>query len=348
MFQQPEWKYFHAKWKFLTKNSPILYYTLECDTGPSSVHRTCKSTVEKEGLYEARVDVEEDGSLVLRDVQPEDAGKYEIHVLAMDEFARAEVELVVTEGLPSLESVSLPPRTISAAVNGTAWLPIHLQSLRSAWTFLSIKWEVTTTTNRNISILVYLIGNCSKTIGEWWEKECTVHKEVAGEYQRRVDIFRNGTLVIYSVGLKDAGIYQATIRAAGVEVQAAVNLAVTQGEPFKIDPRGKPRRESTVSWEHEDTEPQGTSGSLTRENTARFVLAGLLLCFLGLLIGEQGADGEDISMAPVHRAFSLPWHPSCCCWADPCGLISTALTRTQHVWATISPRPTSQLRKDPL
>lgn len=94
-FQQPEWKYFHAKWKFLTKNSPILYY--ECNISPGSAGHTCKRTVEKEEPYKERADIEEDGSLVLKDVQPEDAGKYEIHVLALDESATAEVELVVMQ-----------------------------------------------------------------------------------------------------------------------------------------------------------------------------------------------------------------------------------------------------------
>lgn len=97
-FQQSEWTYFHAKWKFLTQDFPVLYYAVECAAGPSTANRTCRRTVEKEWLYEARADVEEDGSLVLRDVQPEDAGRYEIHVLALDVSARAEVELVVMEG----------------------------------------------------------------------------------------------------------------------------------------------------------------------------------------------------------------------------------------------------------
>ncbi|XP_077163755.1 uncharacterized protein LOC143822463 [Paroedura picta] len=256
-FQQPEWKYFHAKWKFLSKNAPILFYSVECKGGPAD--RTCEPSVEKEGRYRARVDIEEGGSLVLKDVEPEDAGKYGIHVSTLDESASAEVELVVMEGvLASPEPVSLPPRAVSAAVNHTAWLPLALQPLGPAWTFLSIKWELLGP-NGNIPVLVCLISNCSSTALAWWLKTCAIHKEVVPEYLERVDVFRNGTLVIHSVAIKDAGIYQATLLATGVKIQATVNLTVIPG----------------------------TSGSLPPEAVARIVLAGLLLCFLALLVGEH-------------------------------------------------------------
>ncbi|XP_048370826.1 uncharacterized protein LOC125443018 isoform X2 [Sphaerodactylus townsendi] len=317
-FRQPEWKYFHAKWRFLTKNVPVLYCAAECKAGSSSANHTCEYTVEKDGAYEARVDVQEGCSLVLMDVWPEDAGKYEVRVLALDESGSASLEVDVLEGngrdlsspgprqpqgsanpvsrkgargrsgfpitveptlstkegLPSSDLVSWPLRAISAAVHHTAWLPI--QPLDHAWTFLIIKWEFVTT-NRSRPILVYFVDSCNGTIGEWWERECTIHKTVAVEYQQRVNILRNGTLVIHSVDFKDAGVYQATIWTSSGKVQAAVNLTVIPGQ-------------------------KGTSRSLHLENVARIILAGILLCFLGLLVGE-------------------------------------------HVWTTICPGPPSQARK---
>uniref|UniRef100_A0ACB8G026 Uncharacterized protein n=1 Tax=Sphaerodactylus townsendi TaxID=933632 RepID=A0ACB8G026_9SAUR len=258
-FRQPEWKYFHAKWRFLTKNVPVLYCAAECKAGSSSANHTCEYTVEKDGAYEARVDVQEGCSLVLMDVWPEDAGKYEVRVLALDESGSASLEVDVLEGLPSSDLVSWPLRAISAAVHHTAWLPI--QPLDHAWTFLIIKWEFVTT-NRSRPILVYFVDSCNGTIGEWWERECTIHKTVAVEYQQRVNILRNGTLVIHSVDFKDAGVYQATIWTSSGKVQAAVNLTVIPGQ-------------------------KGTSRSLHLENVARIILAGILLCFLGLLVGEH-------------------------------------------------------------
>ncbi|XP_048370828.1 uncharacterized protein LOC125443018 isoform X4 [Sphaerodactylus townsendi] len=251
-FRQPEWKYFHAKWRFLTKNVPVLYCAAECKAGSSSANHTCEYTVEKDGAYEARVDVQEGCSLVLMDVWPEDAGKYEVRVLALDESGSASLEVDVLEGLPSSDLVSWPLRAISAAVHHTAWLPI--QPLDHAWTFLIIKWEFVTT-NRSRPILVYFVDSCNGTIGEWWERECTIHKTVAVEYQQRVNILRNGTLVIHSVDFKDAGVYQATIWTSSGKVQAAVNLTVIPGQKACLD--------NHLPWTSKPGQERGRSSAMT-------------------------------------------------------------------------------------
>ncbi|TFJ96193.1 peptide chain release factor 1 [Platysternon megacephalum] len=96
-FQNPAWEFYHVKWDFITGNRPVLVYMVDnCSGAPGSRERTCQHSLEQAGFYQQRVNVSfESASLVLKAVQPEDAGTYRIMVRSLDVSSTVLVNLTV-------------------------------------------------------------------------------------------------------------------------------------------------------------------------------------------------------------------------------------------------------------
>ncbi|KAM9119332.1 uncharacterized protein ACDP82_015776 isoform 2-T4 [Pangshura tecta] len=96
-FQNPAWEFYHVKWDFITGNRPVLVYMVDhCTGAPGSWERTCQHSLEQAGFYQQRVNVSfKSASLVLKGVQPEDAGTYRITVRSLDVSGTALVNLTV-------------------------------------------------------------------------------------------------------------------------------------------------------------------------------------------------------------------------------------------------------------
>ncbi|XP_044837697.1 uncharacterized protein LOC123345107 isoform X1 [Mauremys mutica] len=111
-FQNPAWEFYHVKWDFITGNRPVLVYMVDhCTGAPGSRERTCQHSLEQAGFYQQRANVSfESASLVLKGVQPEDAGTYQITVRSLDVSGTALVNLTV-EGKFAWKSLS-PINTI--------------------------------------------------------------------------------------------------------------------------------------------------------------------------------------------------------------------------------------------
>ncbi|KAM9119335.1 uncharacterized protein ACDP82_015776 isoform 5-T7 [Pangshura tecta] len=269
-FQNPAWEFYHVKWDFITGNRPVLVYMVDhCTGAPGSWERTCQHSLEQAGFYQQRVNVSfKSASLVLKGVQPEDAGTYRITVRSLDVSGTALVNLTVEGALPAL-SIITPKNPVRAITNQTALLPFSFQSLNSAWEFIYIKWEFIRGIG-NLPILVYMLDNCTGTAHNWWERTCQLTKEVAKKYQQRADICQNATLVIRGVQAADAGMYLVTVRTLDIWANATVNLMVTEGK---------------IAWK-----------SLSPINTIRMVFACLVLCILALIVGEYiHASGSNIT-----------------------------------------------------
>uniref|UniRef100_A0ABM5FIL6 Ig-like domain-containing protein n=1 Tax=Pogona vitticeps TaxID=103695 RepID=A0ABM5FIL6_9SAUR len=266
-FQPPSssWTFIRIKWERMATNGsiPILVCLIDRCKSSRVTHqwweRECLSDKEVASGYQKRADIFRNGTLKIQQVELKDAGIYLATILATGVEHETTVNLTVTEA--TLAS-SKADSQVMAVVHQTALLPLSFQPPSSSWTFISIKWERMIASG-SVPILVYLIDRCntSGVTHQWWERECLRHKEVANGYQKRADIFRNGTLIIQQVERKDAGIYLATILTTGVEHETTVNLTVTGG--------------AEALWK------------LNTENTIRMVLACLTLCFLGLLVVEH-------------------------------------------------------------
>ncbi|XP_043383526.1 uncharacterized protein LOC119567475 isoform X1 [Chelonia mydas] len=96
-FQNPAWEFYHVKWDFITGKRPVLVYMVDSCTGaPGSRERTCQHSLEQTGLYQQRANISfENASLVLKAVQPEDAGMYRVTVRSLDVSGTALVNLTV-------------------------------------------------------------------------------------------------------------------------------------------------------------------------------------------------------------------------------------------------------------
>nr|XP_020671480.1 tripartite motif-containing protein 10-like isoform X2 [Pogona vitticeps] len=295
-FQPPSsfWAFIRIKWERMATNGsvPILVYLIDRCKSSGVTHqwweRECLRHKEVAGGYQERADIFRNGTLIIQQVELKDAGIYLATVLATGVEHETTVNLTVTEA--SLAS-SKADSQVMAVVHQTALLPLSFQPPSSSWTFISIKWERMIASG-SVPILVYLIDRCntSGVTHQWWERECLRHKEVAGGYQKRADIFRNGTLIIQQVELKDAGIYLATILATGVEHETTVNLTVTGAQcPFVIEPeeellnmagqeshRARPSRRSlpAAASPEQEKAPQGP----VKENNRQAFLEKCIPC----------------------------------------------------------------------
>ncbi|XP_075770330.1 uncharacterized protein LOC106732829 isoform X6 [Pelodiscus sinensis] len=98
-FHNSAWEFYHVKWQFVTGNRPILVYMADkCIAAPGSQERTCQHNLELAGFYQQRANIsfeKENVSLVLRAVQPDDAGTYRVTVRSLDVSDTALVNLIV-------------------------------------------------------------------------------------------------------------------------------------------------------------------------------------------------------------------------------------------------------------
>ncbi|XP_062979559.1 uncharacterized protein LOC134396885 [Elgaria multicarinata webbii] len=193
-------------------------------------------------------------------------------------------------GMSPAMSLSTAPSLVNVTIHQTALLPFSFQPPSPSWKFISIKWEFIST-NGSVPILVYLLVNCrgNGTSLQWWERECNIDKEVDEEYFQRADILKNGTLMIHHAGVKDAGMYQATIRTFGVKVSRTVNLTVT-----------RPRVTSTSTPGVE----LFTLERVITENMMRMIVSCFILCFLWLLVVEHVHMLEDGNTPQGKKAVS--------------------------------------------
>ncbi|XP_053149370.1 uncharacterized protein LOC128343956 [Hemicordylus capensis] len=176
-------------------------------------------------------------------------------------------DLVLDSGPSAAASISTPHNAVYATTNQTALLSFFFQPRIPNWEFISIKWEFISI-NESVPILVYLLDSCVGYSQIWWERECNSDKEVAERYQQRADILKNGTLMIQHVGTQDSGKYQAIVRTYGKKDYATVNLIVIE------DSRSI-------------AAPSLTLGRLETESIIRVILACLVLCCLGLVVGQH-------------------------------------------------------------
>ncbi|XP_075770321.1 uncharacterized protein LOC106732829 isoform X3 [Pelodiscus sinensis] len=113
-FHNSAWEFYHVKWQFVTGNRPILVYMADkCIAAPGSQERTCQHNLELAGFYQQRANIsfeKENVSLVLRAVQPDDAGTYRVTVRSLDVSDTALVNLIVEgnrgEASPVMESIT--------------------------------------------------------------------------------------------------------------------------------------------------------------------------------------------------------------------------------------------------
>lgn len=78
-------------------------------------------------------------------------------------------------------------------------------------------------------ILTYTLDGCTGEAQNWWEQNCSISREVARVYGRRVDIQPNGALALRDVQDEDAGTYLVTVRDPEGLACVAVNLSVSRG-----------------------------------------------------------------------------------------------------------------------
>ncbi|KAJ6616026.1 hypothetical protein lerEdw1_015104 [Lerista edwardsae] len=245
-FQPPSlsWNFISIKWEFTNINGsiPILVYLVDNCSGNSQKwwERECSIHKEVAEKYRQRADIFKNGTLTIYHVGVQDAGVYQATIRSnFPVKTYRTVNLTVTEGI--------------------------------SWNFISIKWEFTNI-NGSIPILVYLVDNCSGNSQKWWERECSIHKEVAEKYRQRADIFKNGTLTIYLEGVQDAGVYQATILSTFPVKTGKVDTVDTVDTVYTVN--------LTVM------EGSSVSEGLCTQSIVRMTLAGLILFFLGLFVVE--------------------------------------------------------------
>lgn len=68
-----------------------------CRGAPGTQERTCHHSTELHEVYQQRANISQEASLVLKNVQPEDAGMYQITVQGLDVLGAARVTLIVEE-----------------------------------------------------------------------------------------------------------------------------------------------------------------------------------------------------------------------------------------------------------
>ncbi|KAH1183265.1 uncharacterized protein LOC123346610 [Mauremys mutica] len=169
-------------------------------------------------------------------------------------------------GASSTLLLAIPENPVHAITNQTAVLPVSLRFSTPPGEFFHLKWDFL---SGHRPVLAYVLTKCSGGAPEWWQRSCQRSVKVAEEYQQQANVsLQSGSLVIQRVQPADAGTYQITVRGLDVFVTAEVNLTVTEAAAPTNSGRVNGARFSLVP------------------NTVRLGLAGLVLCVLGLIVGE--------------------------------------------------------------
>nr|XP_032643793.1 uncharacterized protein LOC116829198 isoform X2 [Chelonoidis abingdonii] len=168
-------------------------------------------------------------------------------------------------GASSTLLLAILENPVHAIANQTAVLPISLRFSIPLGEFFHLKWDFL---SGHRPILAYVLTKCSGSAPEWGRRSCQRSVKVAEEYQQQANVsLQSGSLVIQRVQPADAGTYRITVRGLDVFVTAEVNLTVTGAAPTNTG-RVNRARFSLVP------------------NTIRLGLAVLVLCVLGLIVGE--------------------------------------------------------------
>ncbi|KAM9119345.1 uncharacterized protein ACDP82_015782 isoform 2-T2 [Pangshura tecta] len=185
-------------------------------------------------------------------------------------------------GASSTLLLAIPENPVHAIANQTAVLPVSLRFSTPPGEFFHLKWDFL---SGHRPVLAYVLTKCSGGALEWWQRSCQRSVRVAEEYQQQANVsLQSGSLVIQCVQPADAGTYRITVRGLDVFVTAEVNLTVTGAAP---------------------TNSGGMNGARFSlvPNTVRLGLAGLVLCVLGLIVGELFPTRSGTTLA-------LEGHPS--------------------------------------
>ncbi|CAM5098660.1 unnamed protein product [Natator depressus] len=182
---------------------------------------------------------------------------------------------------------------VHAITNQTAVLPISLRFSTPPGEFFHLKWDFL---SGDRPVLAYVLSRCKGSAPEGWQRSCQRSVKVAKEYQQQASVsLQSGSLVIQRVQPTDTGTYRITVQGLDVFVKAEVNLTVTEA--------AAPTNSGRVN---------GARGSLV-PNAIHLGLAGLVLCVLGLIVGE--AVYKPASCSP-HRLEGSQ-EPSWSRWTEP-------------------------------
>ncbi|XP_075382168.1 uncharacterized protein LOC142421379 isoform X2 [Mycteria americana] len=221
----PTWDFYHLKWSFLTGDRPVLLYTMErCNQTLATSGQQCQDRMEVGDVYEPRANISYNASLVLQDARPDDAGVYQLTVQGLDVARTVQVTLILQGTFSPLFLSSNPAR---AHLNQTALLSFSLRPPSLGWDFIHITWELISSP-RNRPVLTYTLDGCTGEARNWWERNCSISREVDGAYEQRVDVQPKGTLALRDVQDEDVGTYLVMVRVPEGLACVAVNLSVSR------------------------------------------------------------------------------------------------------------------------
>ncbi|KAM6228706.1 uncharacterized protein M6G45_016232 [Spheniscus humboldti] len=229
-----------------------------CNRTLATSGQQCQHRMEVGDFYKPRANISYNASLVLQDTRPDDAGVYQLMVQGLDMAHTMEVTLILQGTFSPLFVSSNPAH---AHLNQTVLLSSSLQPPSSGWDFIHITWELISSP-RNHPMLTYTLDGCTGEAQNWWERNCSISREVARVYGRRVDIQPNGALALRDVQDEDVGTYLVTVRDPEGLACVAVNLSVSR---------------DTLAAE-----------GLSILGIIWMVAAGAVLCLLALFLGEVG------------------------------------------------------------
>ncbi|KAG6920527.1 hypothetical protein G0U57_017340, partial [Chelydra serpentina] len=169
-------------------------------------------------------------------------------------------------GASSTLFIATPENPVHAITNQTAVLPVSLRFSTPPGEFFHLKWDFL---SGDRPVLAYVMSKCKGSTPEWWQRSCQRSVKVVKEYQQQANVsLQSGSLEIQRVQPTDAGTYRITVQGLDVHVMAEVNLTVTEAAAPTNSGRVNGARFSLVP------------------NAVRLGLAGLVLCLLGLIVGE--------------------------------------------------------------
>ncbi|XP_050776871.1 uncharacterized protein LOC127033109 [Gopherus flavomarginatus] len=196
-------------------------------------------------------------------------------------------------GASSTLLLAILENPVHAIANQTAILPVSLQFSTPLGEFFHLKWDFL---SGHRPVLAYVLTKCSGSAPEWGRRSCQRSVKVAEEYQQQANVsLQSGSLVIQRVQPADAGTYQITVRGLDVFVMAEVNLTVTGAAAPANTGRVNRARFSCVP------------------NTIRLGLAILVLCVLGLIVGEAVYKPAGCSLHHLEESQERSWK----LWTEP-------------------------------
>ncbi|XP_034277640.1 uncharacterized protein LOC117668060 isoform X2 [Pantherophis guttatus] len=213
--------------------------------------------------------------------------------------------------------LSTPSFPVTVSHGKTALLPVLLNFSSSVPTYFQIRWRFITSPGL---VLTVKADNCKGGSGtrQWWDA-CEITVVKAERYRHRVEwSSENASLILRDARVEDSGIYDIKVLALGVRVSANINLTVineTSNPPlnaaaFDDQRRGTSSNKSTNVAAPISLVKTEFGRDYTVTNIIRLSLAGLILCLLGFIIGENVASSYSRSReARVHQT-EIPFSSS--------------------------------------